>query len=117
MSSKHKMSRDIAPLLIHLPARKESLLAWKCLAAGGPHCSSSIFLDQEKLEAHITSTHGKQMLKCFKDPKRSQKVANRVCRICLCKADQVDGHGCNLEAFAPLEEDAPVLEGGEDLGP
>ena len=108
------MSGEIALLYIHLPARKESLLAWKCLAAGGPHCSSSIFLDQEKLEAHITSTHGKQMLKYFKDPKRSQKVANRVCRICLRRADQVDGHGCDcdLEAFAPLEEeDAPLLEG------
>merc|ERR1719270_304904 len=54
------------------------------------------------------------MLKYFKDPKRSQKVANRVCRICLRRADQVDGHGCDLEAFAPLE-DAPVLEGGEDF--
>ena len=107
MSSKHGMSGD--PFLsINLPSNKDSLLAWRCLT-GGEKCSSIIFLTKEELEEHIIKHGGKHMLKVMNNPKTRERVCERVCRICMQKSKLLEGHGCNLEDFAPTEE-APEEE-------
>merc|ERR1712130_99112 len=103
----HGMSGD--PFLsIYLPSNKESLLVWRCLT-GGAQCSAIIFLTKEELEAHIATHGGPFILRQMNNPKTCDRVYERVCRICMKKADVLEGHECNVNDFAPTE-DAPDHE-------
>ena len=107
MSSKHGMSGD--PFLsIYLPSTIDSLLAWRCLT-GGQQCSTIMLLTKEELEAHIFTHGGKHMLRLMRNPTMCLRICERVCRICMQKSDSLEGHGCNLDDFAPTEE-APAHE-------
>merc|ERR1719500_2384856 len=49
------------------------------------------------------------MQKLMNNPRTRERVCERVCRICMQKSKLLEGHGCNLEDFAPTEE-APEEE-------
>ena len=108
----HRISSDFTFFSIYLPPSKDSLLAWRCLV-GGDQCSSIILLTKEELVAHMDKHGGKFFRKQLDNPEKSHKMCERICRICMEKAEELESHGCKLENFAQLEE-VPMHEEEEE---